>query len=113
MQLMVHFAVGTFAGLLILVAVDLPPREEFALLIASGFWAVLPDGHWLLTELGFDRAAAAWKALHRTIWANLFWFHRFLDRHETGRNNLEAGTALALLLLAAVGYVLLNDWDRE
>lgn len=112
-QLMVHFAVGLFGGLLVLTVVDLPPRREFLLMIASGFWAAVPDGHWLVLEVGLVDVAAAWKAFHRTAWANLFWFHGIIDGLETGRNNLEAGIALAILLVVAVGYALLNDWSAD
>lgn len=113
MQLMVHFAVGLFMGLLFLTVINLAPQQEFLLMIASGFWGTLPDGHWVLLEVGLVDAAATWKAFHRTTWANLFWFHHFLDQHETGRNTLEGGIALGILLLVAVGYWVLNDWSIE
>ena len=111
MDIIVHFVVGLTCGLVALLFVDWPQRREFLFVFASGLWAILPDGHWMLTEFGFDGPAAVWKSFHQTAWTNLFWFHHFLDNHETGRRNLEAGVSL-LLLFAAVGvYYVANDWE--
>lgn len=113
MDIIVHFVVGLACGLLVLLFVDWPPRREFLFLFASGLWAILPDGHWMLTEFGLDGPAAVWKSFHRTAFANLFWFHHFLDASETGRKNLEAGASL-LFLFAAVGvYYVANDWGAD
>jgi hypothetical protein len=94
----------------ILAFVDRPPRQEFLLLFFSGFWGLIPDGHWLLREFGADGVADAWKSFHRSGYADLFWFHRLIDSLETGRNNLEAGAALVVLLVLVVGYYRYNDW---
>ncbi|MFB6160951.1 MAG: hypothetical protein ABEJ61_07205 [Haloferacaceae archaeon] len=110
MQAVVHFAVGVVGALLVLTGVDWPVRREFLAAFASAFWAMLPDGHWLLSEFGVDGAAAAWKAVHGSALANLCWGHRLLDRAETGRPNLEAGVALAALVVAVGLYYRYNDW---
>lgn len=109
---MVHFAVGMSMGLLLLIIVDFSPRVEFGLIIASGFWAVIPDGHWIVLEMGFPDIAALWKAFHQTTWANLFWFHRVLDRFETGQNTLEGSISLGILLFAAIVYLFFNNWPK-
>ena len=111
MDALVHFAVGLAGGLLVLTLVDSPPRREVPLAFASGIWALLPDGHWMLVELGLDAPAPAWRALHRTAFANLFWFHRWLDLNETGRPNAEGGLALLILIVAVGVYYVFNDWD--
>jgi hypothetical protein len=112
MEAIVHFAVGLTGGLLLLLFVDWAQPREFLLTFASGVWAMLPDGHWMLSEFGLGGPAAVWKSFHMTAFADLFWFHRFLDTHETGRGNLEAGLSL-LLLFAVVGlYYAANDWER-
>ena len=113
MDAIVHFAVGLTGGLLVLLFVDWPHRREFLFTFASGVWALVPDGHWMLTEFGIDGPAAVWKALHTTALANLFWFHRFLDTHETGRRNLEMGVSLLLLFVAVGLYYVANDWGAE
>lgn len=113
MQAIVHFAVGLAGGLLVLLFVDWEQPLEFLFLFASGIWAMLPDGHWMLSAFGFAGAAAVWKSFHQTAWANLFWFHHFLDASETGQNNLEAGASLLLLFVAVAVYYLANDWSVE
>jgi len=111
MQALVHFTVGVFMALLILVFVDRPAQQEFLLIFLSGFWGLIPDGHWLLREVGVDGIANAWKSFHQSSYADLFWFHRTIDSLETGRNNLEAGISLAILLVLVVGYYWYNDWS--
>ena len=113
MEALVHFSVGLTAGLLVLLVVDWAPSREFLFPFASGVWAMLPDGHWMLSEFGVDGPAAAWKAVHATAVADLFWFHRFIDTHETGRRNLEAGASLLLLVVAVGLYYLGNDWNPD
>lgn len=113
MQALVHFAVGVFAALLVLVFVDRPVEEEFLATFLSGFWGLVPDGHWLLREFGIDGPAAAWRAFHQTPYANVFWFHHLVDSLETGRENLEAGVALGILLVLVFAYYRYNDWAVE
>ena len=113
MQALVHFTVGVFMALLILSVLDWPVRREFLLLFASGFWAMLPDGHWLLREVGADGPAAAWLAFHRSAYADVCWFHRAIDAIETGRPNLEAAVALGLLVVLVGVYYRFNDWTVE
>lgn len=111
MQALVHFAVGLAGGLVLLLLVDLQAREEFAVLLASGFWAIAPDFWWAFREFGYESIALRGRAVHQSPISNLFWFHWLLDQLETGNNNLEAGLALALLGVVAVGYYRYNDWS--
>jgi hypothetical protein len=113
MDALVHFAVGLTGGLFALLAVDWRPQSEFLATFASGVWAMVPDGHWMLHEAGFAAPASLWRAFHATSAANLFWFHHVLDQHETGRPKVEMGVAFAGLLLAVVVYYLGNDWDAD
>lgn len=111
MQAIVHFTVGVFSALLIFSVVDFASRQEFLLTFLSGFWAMAPDGHWLLREFGVDGPANAWKSFHQTGYADVFWFHHAIDSIETGRPNLEAGVSLFVLLVAVLVYHRYNDWD--
>lgn len=114
MDALVHFAVGLSGGLVALLLVDWSPRREFLAAFASGVWAMVPDGHWMLHEAGLDASAAAWKAVHQSsVLTDLFWFHRLLDRAETGRPRIEMGVALVGLSVAVGLYYLANDWDAR
>jgi len=110
MQALVHFTVGVFGALVVLTFVDRPAREEFLWLFFSGFWGMVPDGYWLLLEFGIEGPATAWRSFHGTPLANVFWFHHLIDSLETGRQNLEAGVALAVLLVFVLLYYWFNDW---
>ena len=112
MDALVHFAVGLSGGLLALLLVDWHPRREFLATFASGVWALVPDGHWVFRGFGFETVADAWLVFHRSAFANLCWFHRFLDESETGNPKLETGVALAVLLVAVGVYAVVNDWTR-
>jgi len=79
-------------------------------MFASGFWGMVPDGHWMLHEFGVDGGAALWRNFHGSVFANVCWFHGLIDAMETGRDNLEAGIALAILLVLVAGYYRFNDW---
>lgn len=111
MQAIVHFSLGLTGGLLVLLFVDWAQPREFLFTFASGIWGMLPDGHWMLSAFGLDGPAAVWRSVHMTPFANVFWFHHFLDAHETGHDNIEAGASLLLLVLVVCLYYLSNDWE--
>lgn len=113
MQAIVHFTVGVVFALAILTIVDRPVQQEFVVFFLSGFWAMIPDGHWLLREAGFNDVASAWRAVHGTPTANIFWFHQLIDSIETGRDNLEAGLSLGILFILVLTYYHFNDWSSE
>ena len=113
MDALVHFAVGLSGGLLLLLLVDWPQRREFLATFGSGVWAMVPDGHWMFHEFGVDTVASVWRAAHASPVANLFWFHRVLDRAETGRPRVEMGVALFGLFVVVGVYYAVNDWDAD
>lgn len=110
MRPLVHFTVGVVVALAVLTAVDLPVRREFLVTFFSGFWGMIPDGHWLFREFGLDGPATAWRSVHQSAFANVFWLHRVIDSLETGRPNLETGGALLVLLVVVLLYYRYNDW---
>ena len=114
MQAFVHFAVGVCIGLLVLPLVDLPSNQKFLLIFASGFWALIPDGHWIFKE--FDimlDVQSSWRAVHQTDYVNIFWFHHFIDRIETGRNKLETGVMFCALFVMVLYYYRFNNWESS
>jgi hypothetical protein len=111
MQALVHFTIGLSGALVVLIFVDWPPQQEFPLIFLSGVWAIVPDGHWLLWELGAIRPAMVWRAIHQTALADVFWFHHVIDSIETGQENLEIALSLWALLVAVFGYYHFNNWN--
>jgi hypothetical protein len=112
MDLIVHFTVGLAGGLSLLLFVEWCPRRKFLAMFASGGWAMVPDGHWILRGVGFDTVAAAWRSIHdSSALVDVFWFHRLLDLNETGQPKLETAVALAVLSVVVVVYYVANDWD--
>ena len=69
-----HFAVGALVATVVVGL--LAPRSRFKLtvIIASGFWAMVPDAYLASpTYLGWL------ETIHQSALANVFWFHRALD----------------------------------
>ena len=65
------------------------------LVMLGGGWAMLPDVHWI---------SPVWQAeLHAlhgsSVWVDVFWFHRTLDRLDPGDSKLVAAGFLACFLL--------------
>lgn len=111
MQALVHFTVGLSAGLLVLSVVGWPPRRELLCIFASGMWALIPDFHWFFREVTLMSQAAAWQSMHRSVFADLFWFHRLLDSMEPGGQRIEIGIAFAILVPSVLVYHRFNDWS--
>lgn len=111
MNAIVHFAVGATCGMVVLLAVDWRPQIEFLLVFASGGWAMLPDGWYFLGYLGSDWLAAVGLAFHRSVFANVFWFHRTLDGLESGNRRLEMASAVIMLGTSVAMFTVFNGWD--
>ncbi|WP_380677883.1 hypothetical protein [Salinigranum sp. GCM10025319] len=111
MNAIVHFAVGATCGMVVLLAVDWRPQVEFPLVFASGGWALLPDGWYFLRYLGNDWLVAAGLALHRSVFANVFWFHQLLDRLESGNRRVEMASAVIMLGTAVAMFTVFNGWE--
>lgn len=91
-----HFAFGaamTSLAITLLVPTVWYPRT---LVMVGGGWAMLPDVHWI---------SPVWQAeLHAlhgsSVWVDLFWLHRTLDRLDPGDSKLVAAGFLAFFLFA-------------
>lgn len=88
-----HFAVGQACTTALLAALGAGDRRRFALTVAGGAWALVPDA--------LAPYAPLWVAtgLRETVLANLFWFHGVLDAVDGGRSPGVAVAAVALLLV--------------
>ena len=96
-----HFAVGTMATALLLALIAPHLLRSPTVLVAGGVWGMLPDIHWVL-----PRGSELVRSFHTTPYANLFWFHHYLDRVDpTNAETFAAaavGALLAVLLICEV-----------
>lgn len=88
-----HFAFG--AGLTTIVTVFVPvvwyPRT---VVLAGGIWAMAPDVHWVSPV-----ASGRLYAFHSSRWADVFWFHRTLDRLDPTDSKTVAAACLAFFVV--------------
>lgn len=91
-----HFAFG--AAMTTLLVTFLVPgiRYPRTVLLAGGGWAMVPDFHWVSPVFSEQL-----HTLHQTsLWTDLFWFHRTLDRIDPTDSKATAALCLAFLILA-------------
>ena len=91
MLALTHFAIGLTGGLLI--APSISRLDNSSVPILSGIWALGPDINKFIPQLDF---------LHDSVWSNIFWFHPTFDSLETSFPNIEAFSALVLLLFTVI-----------
>jgi len=88
-----HFAVGAMIATLVVGIVAPGTRFKGTLVVASGFWAMLPDAY-----LASPNYLAWTEAIHDASLANLFWFHRALDAADPADTTGFAARLVALWL---------------
>ena len=89
-----HFALGVLAtALLFTVALPRAARSP-TVILAGGVWGVVPDVHWVL-----PMGSALVKSFHGTVWANVFWFHQFVDIADPSNSRPLAAGIVALMLV--------------
>ncbi|MGB9963321.1 hypothetical protein ACOZ32_14215 (plasmid) [Halobacterium sp. MBLA0001] len=89
-----HFAVG--GTLTAVVALYLLPPTKYArtLVLFGGGWGMIPDIHWVTPVY-----AAELKALHSSVFANVFWLHETLDVLDPMDSRVVGALALAVFLV--------------
>ncbi|MDL0125606.1 hypothetical protein PNQ92_09315 [Halobacterium salinarum] len=89
-----HFAIG--GTLTALAALYLLPPTRYArtLVLFGGVWGMLPDIHWVTPVY-----AAEIKALHSSVFANVFWLHETLDVLDPTDSRLVGALSLAVFLV--------------
>ncbi len=96
-----HFAFG--AAITTLLATFLVPTIWYprTVTLAGGSWAMIPDFHWVSPI-----ARRQFYAFHSSQWADLFWFHRTLDRLDPSDSKTVAAVCLAFFILTTA----LAEW---
>lgn len=93
-----HFAVGAMATALLLMIVAPRLLRSPTVIALGGAWAMIPDAHHVLPV-----GAELVRSLHFSVWANLFWFHLYLDRLDpTDSATFAAGSVLLLLVVLSM-----------
>lgn len=91
-----HFAVGMMATAILLTIVAPRLLHSPLILFLGGLWGLLPDSQHVL-PVGVDLV----HAVHVSPWANIFWFHHYLDQADPTDSGTFAA-ALGVCLLAVV-----------
>ena len=86
-----HFSVGASATALI-VALGPPRPYPRTLVLLGGVWALVPDAAKLLPHPLLRR-------FHRSVCADLFWFHRTLDRLDEDDSARVGALSLSVLVV--------------
>lgn len=97
-----HFAFGVTATTLLLLITGLHGRVERDGIVGilGGLWAMIPDVHQVLP---FGR----W--LHRSAFADLFWFHGLLDAFDETDSVFVAAFLLGTMVIALVALVVIEE----
>lgn len=95
-----HFAVGGICTAFVALYLLPPTRYARTLVLLGGGWGMLPDVHWVAPLY-----APELKALHSSVFTNIFWFHQTLDVVDP----TDSYTAAALALGAFILVVSLGD----
>lgn len=94
-QAITHFAVGATIAILALTFLVPNVRYPRTWTLIAGGWAMIPDASKLLES-------STTLAFHDSIWADLFWAHRTLDRADPTDSTVWASVAVAGFLIATV-----------
>ncbi|WP_233561689.1 hypothetical protein [Halorubrum sp. Atlit-28R] len=94
-----HFAVGGICTALVALYLLPPTRYARTLVLLGGGWGMLPDVHWVAPLY-----ASELKALHSSVFTNIFWFHQTLDVVDPTDSYTVAALALgAFILVVSLG----------
>ena len=132
-----HFAVGTSVTTAMFHMLPLPVRikmriAQVFIFILAGLWAMLPDvaqfthlmhylnaKYWvkieLLQQTRFSNLAGLINRIetfHHSRWANVCFFHQFMDVTDKGDSPLIAGV-LVLVMASVVSFILLRELQEK
>jgi hypothetical protein len=86
-----HFSVGATATAFLVTLLPSCPYPR-TLVLLGGVWALVPDVAKLLPHPLLQR-------FHRSVWADLFWFHRTLDRFDEEDSARVGALSLSVLVV--------------
>lgn len=92
-----HFAFGAAMTSLVITFLIPTVWHPRTLIVLGGGWAMLPDIHWISPI-----ARAQLRAFHASPVADIFWFHRTLDRLDPSDSKLIAAGVLAFFILTTM-----------
>jgi hypothetical protein len=94
-----HFAVGGICTALVALYLLPPTRYARTFVLLGGAWGMLPDAHWVAPLY-----APELKALHSSVFTNIFWFHQTLDVVDPTDSYTVAALALGgFILIVSLG----------
>ena len=105
-----HFAIGAIMTAL-LVHLWIPTYAyRGVVIVLGGIWGLIPDLHGVLPW--FDHWFRRLDASH---WADIFWFHRTMDRLEDGPGSPRVALTLTILLIAIIVATewRVRQWENE
>lgn len=96
-----HFALGVAGMITFLLVSGLYRRLRHPGVVAifGGLWSLVPDAHQFLP-------VREW--LHESVYTNLFWFHRLLDRLDP-TDSVTVSVGFLLLMIASLLVFLTID----
>lgn len=89
-----HFAIGGTCTALVAFYLLPPTRYARTLVLLGGVWGMVPDIHWVIPIY-----APELKALHTSVFTNVFWFHQTLDVVDPTDSYMLAALALGAFII--------------
>ena len=97
-----HFAVGASCTAVAVSAVAPDLRGRYVVIVLGGFWAIVPDVHWIVPVL----RPVTKPVIHDSPLADLFWFHGTLDAWDAGDSAVLSGGSMLGLVVVLLGLEL-------
>ena len=99
-----HFAVGAIMTALLVHLFFHQVKHKLILIVGGGLWGTIPDAHGVLPVY-----AEVFERLDASPWADIFWFHRTMDRIETGAGSPRLALGLAIILVLVIAATEWHD----
>lgn len=101
-RLITHFAIGAMITAIAIQVVFPEYRYKRTVIITGGIWALVPDIFRLTPVL-----MGTLSGLSDSPAAELFWFHRTVNRHVTGNEFREVGAVVVSMFFIVI---VITEW---